>query len=44
MKENKKGLYTSGYEMLRTNPLSVHTMREYWKGGPWRALRNLGRC
>ena len=43
MKENKKNLYTTGYTLMRTNPLSVHTMREYWKGSPWRALREMPR-
>ena len=42
MKENRKSLY-SGYEILRVNPNSVSTMRKYWKGSPWRALRSLSR-
>ena len=41
MKENKKNLYSRGFEMLRTSPLSVSVMREYWKGSPWRALREM---
>ena len=43
MKENKKNLHTGGYALMRTNHLSVNTMREYWKGSPWRALRSLSR-
>ena len=41
MKENKKNLYTTGYTLMRTNPLSVNTMREYWKGSPGGALPRL---
>ena len=37
MKENKKNLHTGGYALMHANPLSVNTMREYWKGSPWRA-------
>lgn len=43
MKENKKVLYRSGYELMHANPLSVSTMREYWRGSPWRALRDMAR-
>ena len=43
MKENKKNLYTGCYELLRTSPVSVSIMRQYWKGSPWRALRSLSR-
>ena len=37
MKTNKT--MKGGFELLRANPLSVSTMRTYWKGSPWRALR-----
>ena len=40
MKENRKRLYGSGDELLHINPMSVNTMRDYWKGSPWRALRD----
>lgn len=43
MKENKKNLHTGCYALMHANPLSVNTMREYWKGSPWRALRSLSR-
>ena len=43
MKENKKNLHTTGYTLMRTNPVSVSIMRQYWKGSPWRALRSLSR-
>ena len=38
MKNNTKTM-KGGFELLRANPLSVTTMRSYWKGSPWRALR-----
>ena len=38
MKNNKTNM-RSGFELLHANPLSVTTMRSYWKGSPWRALR-----
>ena len=38
MKNNTKTL-KGGFELLHANPLSVTTMRSYWKGSPWRALR-----
>ena len=38
MKNNKTNM-RGGFELLHANPLSVTTMRSYWKGSPWRALR-----
>ena len=39
MKNNKTNM-RGGFELLHANPLSVTTMRSYWKGSPWRALRD----
>ena len=36
----KTTMTKGGFELIRTNPLSVNTMRNYWKGSPWRALRD----
>lgn len=36
----KTTMTKGGFELIRTNPLSVNTIRDYWKGSPWRALRD----
>ena len=38
-KKNRQG----GYELLSLGTVSVSLMREYWKGSPWRALREMKR-
>lgn len=38
-KMKKNNMMKGGFELLHTNPMSANTIRNYWKGSPWRALR-----